>query len=135
MELLYPGSVVHFCNMLSERVDGNLIEEIVATIDPEEIVAYIPDSALKELSEAVNYRINGNLTIKHNFIDQAQQRDLKMLCTSLVKRLKSEYRLNLILDELERECDLTQISINIAQRIARIQDRYREDLKLAGLSE
>ena len=133
MELLHPGSLVYFCNHLSGRVDANLIEEIVASIDVEEIVEYVPTSQLSELSEAVNSRLRGIPTLRYNYIDMADRRDLKMLCRSLIKRLIKAQKLSSILDVLEDEGELAEISVAIAQRMARQHKKQREDLRLAGL--
>lgn len=118
MELLCPGSLVYYCRLLCGREEDFLVEDVIATLDPEEIVYYLPAESLPEFSAAVKDRLHNLPSMQFNYIDSAEERDLPALTNSLVNRLRSRERLYLLLEAIGDE-DLPAFLVMLAQRIAR----------------
>ena len=125
MDELAPGSKKHFCNLIGGYNEQFLIEDIIATIDPEELVYNVRPEDLYELQQAANHRLKGIPSMHLNYIELADERDLPTLGNAIVKRLTESKRLYRLVEYIDDE-DLSEVMIAITKRLAKHNKELQE---------
>lgn len=118
MEIVCPGSLVYYCRVLCGREEEFLVEDVIATLDPEEIVYYLLPESLPEFRAAVDERMKSLPSLRFNYIKQAPDHELPKITNELVECLKTHRRLHLLTEAIGDE-DLAEFMVLVARRIAR----------------
>lgn len=111
---------------------GFTVEELIARLEPEEIVYYLNPGDLKEFSAAINARIRGIPTFRYNYIDQAELGDLYFLSRSLISRLSQAKKMSLLVKSIEDEEDLNQLLLLVSNKVVRNSRKLKQDLIAVG---